>query len=53
MGAVYTETWDQNVKSTQEEAKKIKIAITNELIYPPKADREIVFKQADPLAPFV
>lgn len=52
-GAVYTETWNQHVKSTQEEAKKIKIAITNELIYPPKADREIVFKQADPLAPFV
>ncbi|TQI82074.1 NADH dehydrogenase FAD-containing subunit [Serratia fonticola] len=52
-GAVYTEGWDQVVKSTQEEAKKIKIAITNELIYPPKADREAAFAAADPLAPFV
>lgn len=52
-GAVYTEGWDQVVKSTREEAKKIKIAITNELIYPPKAERAVAFAAADPLAPFV
>ncbi|MEX0548563.1 NAD(P)/FAD-dependent oxidoreductase [Raoultella terrigena] len=52
-GAVYTEGWDQQVKLTREEAKKVKIAITSELIYPPKADRAIAFEIADPLAPFV
>lgn len=52
-GAVYTEGWDQVVKSTREDAKKIKIAITNELIYPPQAEREAAFAAADPLAPFV
>ncbi|MFZ1873602.1 MAG: FAD-dependent oxidoreductase [Chania sp.] len=52
-GAVYTEGWDQVVKSTKEEAKKIKVAITNELIYPPKAEREVAFAAADPLAAFV
>ncbi|MBF7996643.1 NAD(P)/FAD-dependent oxidoreductase [Rahnella laticis] len=52
-GAVYTEGWDQKVQSVREEAKKIKIAITNELIYPPKAEREIAFSAADPLAKFV
>lgn len=52
-GAVYTEGWEQVVKSTREDAKKIKIAITNELIYPPKAEREVAFAAADPLAPFV
>lgn len=52
-GAVYTETWNQDVKAVQDEAKKIKVAITNELIYPPAADKEKAFTQADPLAPFV
>lgn len=52
-GAVYTEGWDQVVKSTRAEAKKIKIAITSELIYPPKAEKEVAFAAADPLAPFV
>ncbi|MVT04853.1 FAD-dependent oxidoreductase [Enterobacter sp. 10-1] len=52
-GAVYTEGWDQQVKLTREEAKKVKISITSELIYPPKADRAIAFEIADPLAPFV
>lgn len=52
-GAVYTETWQQNVKSVQDEAKKIKVSITNTLIYPPEADKEKAFLQADPLAPFV
>lgn len=52
-GAVYTEGWDQKVQSVREEAKKIKIGITNELIYPPKAEREIAFSAADPLAKFV
>lgn len=52
-GAVYTEGWDQVVKSTRAEAKKIKVAITNELIYPPKAEKEIAFAAADPLATFV
>lgn len=52
-GAVYTEGWEQEVKSVREEAKKIKIAITNELIYPPAADRAVAFAAADPLAKFV
>ncbi|WP_312078232.1 FAD-dependent oxidoreductase [Leclercia sp.] len=52
-GAVYSEGWDQKVKCVCEEAKKIKIAITNELIYPPAADRAVAFAAADPLAKFV
>lgn len=52
-GAVYTEGWEQEVKSVREEAKKIKIAITNELIYPPVADKTVAFAAADPLAKFV
>lgn len=52
-GAVYTEGWEQEVKSVREEAKKIKIAITNELIYPPAADKTVAFAAADPLAKFV
>lgn len=52
-GAVYTEGWEQKVNCVRQEAKKIKIAITNELIYPPKADRDVVLSIADPLAPFV
>ncbi|WP_253376998.1 NAD(P)/FAD-dependent oxidoreductase [unidentified bacterial endosymbiont] len=52
-GAVYTEGWDQAVKSVREDAKKIKIAITHELIYPPAADKSIAFAAADPLAKFV
>lgn len=52
-GAVYSEGWDQVVKFTQEEGKKIKVSITNELIYPPQAEREVAFAAADPLAPFV
>lgn len=52
-GAVYTEGWKQEVKSTESAAKEIKVSITNTLIYPPQADREIAFAQADPLAKFV
>ena len=52
-GAVYTEGWEQVVKSVREEAKKIKIAITHELIYPPAANRAIAFAAGDPLAKFV
>ncbi len=52
-GAVYTEGWEQAVKSVRGEAKKIKIAITNALIYPPAADRAVAFAAADPLAKFV
>ncbi|HAS1471279.1 TPA: NAD(P)/FAD-dependent oxidoreductase [Enterobacter bugandensis] len=52
-GAVYTEGWDQVVKSVQDDAKKIKITITNELIYPPAADKAVAFAAADPLAKFV
>lgn len=52
-GAVYTEGWEQEVKSVRDEAKKIKIAITNELIYPPAADKAVAFAAADPLAKFV
>lgn len=52
-GAVYTEGWDQQVKLTREEAKKLKMSIVSELIYPPKADKTVAFEIADPLAPFV
>lgn len=52
-GAVYTEGWEQQVKLTREEAKKLKLSIVSELIYPPKAEREAAFEIADPLAPFV
>ncbi|MCL1068494.1 NAD(P)/FAD-dependent oxidoreductase [Shewanella olleyana] len=52
-GAVFTEGWDQQVKMVKEEAKALKISITNELIYPPKADVNIIIEQADPLAAFV
>ncbi|AMH09859.1 TPA: NAD(P)/FAD-dependent oxidoreductase [Klebsiella aerogenes] len=52
-GAVYTEGWDQQVKLTREEAKKVKVSIVSELIYPPKADKTSAFEMADPLAPFV
>lgn len=52
-GAVYTEGWEQKVKSVRGEAKKIKVSITNELIYPPKAERDNAFAAADPLALFV
>ncbi|MFQ2092364.1 hypothetical protein ACK330_07450 [Aeromonas taiwanensis] len=41
------------MKLVREEAKKLKIAITNELIYPPKPNREEAFAAADPLAKFV
>ncbi|HFV9241434.1 TPA: NAD(P)/FAD-dependent oxidoreductase [Enterobacter bugandensis] len=51
--SLYTEGWDQAVKSVRDEAKKIKIAITNELIYPPLADKTVAFAAADPLAKFV
>ncbi|WP_410750111.1 NAD(P)/FAD-dependent oxidoreductase [Citrobacter sp. U14242] len=52
-GAVYSEGWDQQVKLTRAEAKKLKVSIVSELIYPPKADRTVAFEIADPLAPFV
>lgn len=52
-GAVYTEGWDQQVKSLKAEGKKIKLAITHELIYPPEANRDVAFAAADPLAKFV
>lgn len=52
-GAVYTEGWDQRVKLTRAEAKKLKMSIVSELIYPPKADKAVAFEIADPLAPFV
>lgn len=52
-GAVYTEGWQQEVRSVRDEAKKIKISITNQLIYPPKAERNSAFAAADPLAAFV
>ncbi|EPK7418083.1 TPA: FAD-dependent oxidoreductase [Klebsiella aerogenes] len=52
-GAVYTEGWDQQVKLTREEAKKVKVSIVSDLIYPPKADKTSAFEMADPLAPFV
>lgn len=52
-GAVYTEGWDQRVKLTREEAKKLKMSIVSELIYPPIAEKAAAFEIADPLAPFV
>lgn len=52
-GAVYTEGWDQQVKLTRAEAKKLKVSIVSELIYPPKVERAAAFEVADPYAPFV
>lgn len=52
-GAVFTQGWETKVESIRDEAKKIKISITNELIYPPKAERDVAFAAADPLAAFV
>jgi NADH dehydrogenase len=52
-GAVFTEGWEQKVKLVREKAKEVKISITNELIYPPKADLVTVMENADPLAAFV
>lgn len=52
-GAVYSEGWDQQVKLTRAEAKKLKVSIVSELIYPPAADKATAFRIADPLAPFV
>lgn len=52
-GAVYSEGWDSQVKSVAQEGKKIKLAITHELIYPPQANRDAAFAAADPLAKFV
>ncbi len=52
-GAVYTEGWDQEVKFTRDDAKKVKTLLTNELIYPPKADRQAAFAAADPSIPLV
>lgn len=52
-GAVYSEGWDQQVKLTRGEAKKLKVSIVSELIYPPKAERKAAFDMADPYAPFV
>lgn len=47
-GAVYTEGWDRQVNLVREEAKTLKRNINTVWIYPPKADREEVFKVADP-----
>jgi len=41
------------VKLTREEAKKLKMSIVSELIYPPLAEKATAFNIADPLAPFV
>lgn len=37
-GALYTEGWDQEIVSIQDEAKKIKLFINHERIYPPKIE---------------
>lgn len=47
-GAVYTEGWDRQINLVREEAKSLKQNINTVWIYPPKADREEVFKAADP-----
>lgn len=52
-GAAYSEGWDQQVKFTRAEGKRIKQSINRELIYPPVADRQMAFKAADPLVPLV
>lgn len=48
-GAVYTEGWEREVKLVGAEAKRLKQAINSVWIYPPPADREEIFKAADPL----
>lgn len=52
-GAVYTEGWDQVVKLVKDEAKKLKMQITSEWIYPPKPELDFIMEQANPLAEWV
>lgn len=47
-GALYTEGWDRQVRLTGKEGKDLKREINTKWIYPPAADREIVFAIANP-----
>lgn len=47
-GALYSEGWDRQVQFVRDEAKKIKQEINTVWIYPPAADREVVFAIANP-----
>lgn len=47
-GALYTEGWDRQVRLTGAEGKALKRAINTEWIYPPKAEREAAFANANP-----
>jgi NADH dehydrogenase len=48
-GAVVTEGWDRQVKTSGADAKALKTFINMQLISPPRADRVEAFAAADPL----
>lgn len=47
-GALFTEGWDRQVRLTREAGKAVKRAINTMRIYPPDADRDAIFAQAEP-----
>jgi NADH dehydrogenase len=52
-GAVYTEGWEREVKMSGAEAKALKVKINTQWIYPPVAERAVLFAAADPLSSVV
>ncbi|KAJ7189012.1 FAD-dependent pyridine nucleotide-disulfide oxidoreductase [Mycena filopes] len=47
-GGLLTLGWDQNVSLVKEEGQKIKTLVNTQVIYPPEANRELLFAAADP-----
>ncbi|KOY60174.1 hypothetical protein AM629_20855 [Photorhabdus heterorhabditis] len=47
-GALFTEGWERRVLVTGMEGKKIKQEINTQWIYPPAADRNVLFSIANP-----
>ena len=52
-GAVYTEGWEREVRSSGSQAKVRKQMINGQVIYPPPADRAVALAAADPVAPLL
>lgn len=48
-GAIYAEGWDQQVVSTRESAKKTKLFINHERIYPPSERIDDLLEAAEPV----
>jgi NADH dehydrogenase len=49
-GAVYTEGWKRNVKLTGAAAKKVKIKINTQLIYPKPGSADVISSSGTELA---